>query len=275
MLFWQPFVAALTELYEFAVESLPFCQKDKVVSPEAPLALPTAAPIPLLQRHETPLLSEKSDTRSLLTQATAYVVIESAQVFARPVWAFDSVIGILPYGATVSVLGFQGRFAEISYQTLVGWVHKDALTESKVNVWPALKDGMVYEALAPETVLIRKLLKDEFFASELYLPLQPQEFISYALLTRKQLLPKTTIRPRLPGLWHEIYKGKPGVTIGLQPKTGSIMEAFPSDHESFIGLVTAVHVDESVVVETVGKAVEGCYQVESFSKSDWQSIQCT
>jgi hypothetical protein len=267
---WQPFVAALKELYEFAVDNLAPHQATKSSTQALPQVLAVPIALPLLHRREPLLLSEKSDTRSLLTQVTAYVTVAEAKVFARPVWAFDSVLTTIPYGVAVQVHGFQGRFAEISYQAVQGWIHKDAISENKDSIWPSLKHGATYGAEVIETTLLRRLLRDEFFAAELYMPLQPQEFIMYALLTRKQSLPSTSIRPRLPGMWHEVYKGKPGVTIGLQPKTGSVIEAFLNEHESFIGLVVAVHVDESIVVESVGREAEGCYRVDSFSKSDWQ-----
>jgi Bacterial SH3 domain len=277
---WQPFIAALTELYEFAVESVRFKHEgDSHVSEWSEMSSSVstkAAQEPASSAHSVP----GALSRSLLTHTTAYIVSDETKVFARPVWAFDTVIGTLSYGTVVDILGFQGRFAQIAHQALTGWVHKDAVTERKEALWPELRQGVVYEAETKETVLVRKLLQDEFFAAELYLPLQMQEFVGYALLTRNHTLPTTSVRPRSPGLWHEIYKGAPGIIIGLEPKTGSILEAFPSGREPFIGFVTAVHVDASIVVETVGKDAEGCFKSEVYTKTDWQSwrpvfIQCT
>ncbi len=205
-------------------------------------------------------------------QTNAFVIHKDALVFSRPVWAFDTVCAKLPIATEVVIDSYEGRFARIHTTNTVGWILKDDISNRREDVWPRLTDTMVYEALDQVTQQVRMLISDEFFARDLYLPLQPQEFIVYRLAARRLGLPRVDKRPRLVGEWHAMFKGLPGVRITLEAKTGSVMEVV-STTDPFLAFVTAVAVDGSVSIESVGRYREGEYRIETLDQTAWRELR--
>ena len=202
-----------------------------------------------------------------------YITVTSAQVFLRPVWAIDTVIATLNLGKKVQLMDYEGRFARVLTEEINGWVLKDMVTTQKQSVWPELISGQMYEAINPATISIRALLEDEFFTSELYVPLQATEYITYRLKEKNITLPWPKTRPRVVGLWYEILKGCRGVVSSLEPKTGSIMEGTLQDSDSFLAYVEAVRVDGSLDITSVGRMLEGQYLRETLSKDQVFSLR--
>ncbi len=201
-----------------------------------------------------------------------YTTASPTRVFLRPYFAVDTVTAILPLGCAVSVLSLSGRFARIEATAASGWVLKDEITYNKLEVWPELLPGTSYQASDPKTRCIRALIADEFFARELYLPLQPTEYVTYALRVANQVLTWSEERPRLVGRWHILQKGRPGIVIGIEPKTGSVVE-FLSPDTLALGYVQAVFVDASIKVALVGRVEEGVYEELVLKKDEWQAWQ--
>ena len=203
----------------------------------------------------------------------AYIAEPDAKVFMRPVWAFDTVIAKLPLGKEVGTLSFEGRFVLIETESIRGWVLKDDIATEESKIWPELVSGTIYEASHESTRRIRQITQDSFFAADLFLSLQPQEYVGYRLLQQGRYLPEVADRPRLVGKWHDIYRGKLGVTIGLEPRSGSIIEGLSLTSLPFLGFVTSVHTDQSIVVESVGRHNDGEFLKETLSKQAWFDSQ--
>lgn len=197
-----------------------------------------------------------------------YVSVTSAKVFQRPVWAIDTVIGSVPLGSKVQIHSYQGRFVRIATPSCEGWALKDEITTDKGSIWPEFVDKQVYEANDKVTTCLRALINDDFFTTELYLPLQPTEYITYRLLKNNLVLPWPQTKPREVGLWHEILKGQPGIIAGLEAKTSSIMEGFTKDDKPFLAFVEAVRVDGFLEITSIGKINEGQYRKETLSKEE-------
>lgn len=202
------------------------------------------------------------------TLSEGFIAVPEAKMFLRPVWAVDTVIKKLPLGTVVSPLRFEGRFIEVMQGELRGWILKDEVAKLRSEVWPTLENKHTYLANDEETKKIRTLINDEFFTSELFLPLQASEYITYQFLEQKRQLPWGNERPRLAGLWHELLRGKRGVVIGIEPKTGSIMESYPVDEEPQLAYVTAVLVDNSIIISAVGRYHEGEYLAETLTAEE-------
>ena len=200
----------------------------------------------------------------------AFVCVEEALCFIRPVWAFDSAFMSLLYGQKVQVARYEGRFAQVSTGNNLMWILKDDITNEEADIFPTFTKDTVYLSNNPETKKLRKLTKDSFFTSVLELPLQSVEHVSYRLYERGRKIPWTNERPRLAGSWQRLLKGKVGVHVGVSPKTASIIEYGREDGTEHLGYIKEVHVNDSIVMQEVGREVEGRYTEELFTKIQWQ-----
>lgn len=221
--------------------------------PVAPLSIaPPSLPLLSVTRHEV-----------------LYINKPQSKVWQRPVVAEDSVIGYLAYGQPVSVLAYEGRFAKIDSHGLGGYVLKDELETIKEALYPTFHEGEIYTANHPDTKKLRRLINDEFANGELFVHLQPSEFVSYRLSEKNQTLPWGQERPRVVGAWHNLLKGKTGINISVTPKTGALVEYQKVDGTGWLGYTKAVLVDNSITVEGVGRVIEGEYKVETFAPEEW------
>ncbi len=239
----------------------------------APLPEPTLLPKPIV----TPLLSEASLSElsmETLAPEVAYVATASARVLQKPLWSFDGVYTSFPYGTKIAVLGYEGRFARVEYGSGSAWILMDELTTQPRDVFPEFHAGKIYLAADLETRKVRQFIKDEFFTTDLYLPLQAVEYVQYRLARLGLILPWQDERPRSAGLWHTWLKGRRGVTIKVAPKTGSLMEYF--DEAIGLGVLAyaeSVTPDETVQISGIGIDKEGCFSTKQLTKEAWQALR--
>jgi hypothetical protein len=202
----------------------------------------------------------------------AFIAVDKANLFQRPVWTFDGSFTSIPYSTEVRVLSYEGRFVRINYKNFYGFILKEDIEDDMEKIFPNFQLGEIYSANHPDTKKVRKYFKDDFFAEVLFLPLQSVEFAYYRLLLDNRKIEWGDERPRLAGNWANILKGKMGIQIGVFPKTGSIIEYLKPDGSGFVGYVKSVLIDESILVIGVGRIIEGEYSEETISKVDWLSL---
>ncbi len=208
-----------------------------------------------------------------LISETAYVCVGQTRCFVRPVWAFDNAFLTLNYGDKVEVMRYEGRFAGVKIGGEIGWILKDDITTNHTHIHPTFLDSVFYDHDHPETVKLRKVLNDDFFASELRLPLQAPEFISYCIHKTGRKINWSNQRPRLSGTWQILLKGRSGIHIGIEPKTGSVMEYYEDHDIGHLGYVKEVHADNSILLQSIGRKEEGKYYEEFLSKATWKNLQ--
>lgn len=264
------FIAVLVDLYHFLRDSLSPRRAAQVPERESHLS-PTVTGLLESQKKNAALPPPERPVAlpPLGMSVDAYVVCERASVYLRPLAAFDSVLAQLSYATKVAVSGYQGRFAHVTGSFGEGWILKDEVVTDREAIWPKLIPGKVYLAEDVETVRVRAVLKDEFSASVLFLPLCTEEYVTYRLSMVGRRISWGSVRPRQAGVWHELLKGRGGVFMSLEPKTGSVMEATLPSGESFLAFVTAVLPDNTVHYEAVGQYREGEYTEGSVSKAEW------
>jgi hypothetical protein len=265
----QNFIAVLKDLWEFVWKESVFYEEVVVnslsqtvtVSPKVPpLALPaTATKLALAQ--PVPAMGLQGEK--------AFVVLAKARLLQRPVVSLDGALQTLTYADSVHVLGYEGRFAHVTHGAVTGWVFKDALALQAQEVFPIFYSSEIYSVNHPDTKKLRRLTDDEFMAGELSAPLQSVEFVLYRLREIGRKIDWGTVRPRLAGNWQNILKGKLGIQIGIRAKTGSIIEYVRPDGTGFVGYTKAVHIDESIVIEGVGRLIEGEYREEHVIREEW------
>lgn len=230
-------------------------------------ALPAPIPVPKIEEKPQTLLVSGS---GFLHQDVLYASRTRVKVWQRPLVAEDGVVGYLNYGQPVFLIDYQGRFAQVRFGDLLGFVLKDDLEKLRDALYPAFFDGEIYTANHPDTKKLRRLINDEFAYEELFAPLQPSEFVMYRLAENKLSIPWGQERPRTVGVWHNLLKGRIGVNISITPKTGSLIEYQKDDGTGFVGYIKAVLVDNSLVLEGVGRVIDGEYREETIAPSVWR-----
>lgn len=216
---------------------------------------------------------KKREARNVLVGKTFFIKASQSRVLAKPYLAFDNVLDILPYGREVTAFASSGQYISIYFNDRAGYIHQSEITKHKTELFPQLVDKTIYLAGNDETEKIRLIINDEFSAAELFLPLQAVEFIMYYLRLENITINWGKDRPRPAGSWGKLLKGRIGVKISLEPKTGAVLECVNASGDGFVAIVKAVSVDKTITIAGVGRLVDGEYKEEKFTKDEWQKLQ--
>jgi hypothetical protein len=242
-----------------------------------PPVLSNVASVVSATAHSTPVAATDVHTQSAAILHAPVVMYVSAPAgtacINAPQIDFDAVIEILSYGTAVTVIGYQGRFASVNRSNITGWVLKDDITPQKNDVWPSFIPGHSYEAVHPDTTKTRLLINDMFGAGALSLPLQAGEYIALRLKSEHRAIPWNRKRPRIVGTWSKLLRGTPGIHIGVNPKTDSIMEWQVTDDEGQVGYVESVSPENVMTVGMVGAGEAGNYSVKTMSEEIWRELR--
>lgn len=198
---------------------------------------------------------------------------EGAASRVTPAVDFDTIQLLYPYGTAVTVSEFCGNYAHVLRGDVKGWLHKDDLTPHKTEVWPQLREWVIYAASATDAVKIRALIQDSFSAGTLALPLQAGEYILFRLLFDNRTIVWPDDRPRLPGHWQTILKGVKGVHATIMPKTDSVMEWQSESDGGRLAYVEAVNPDNTITTTCVGLIVAGQYTKQIWTQDQWRELR--
>lgn len=212
-------------------------------------------------------------TEELSFESVGYALSPDTCLYALPTRSFDGVIKRLPYGASFRILNTQGKWCNVLYNDIRGWIHRDDLTESNAVLSPQFSAGAFYGPEDPETVKLRTLIDDEFHAGSLALPLQDVEFVSYKLKRRGRTIDWPNARPRIAGTWQKLLKGVPGVHIGVSPKTGAVMEYVNEDNTGHVTYVDSVYPDGAITISEIGYPEEGKYCERTLNRHEWKELR--
>ena len=266
------------DLMEFAVFSIRSKIRFLLKAKDEPLLLkelepPLSLSAPASVGSEINLKSPEEPTVFLSSASHVNFVGEvGTTLFVHPAITFDSVLSVIPYGDKVFVHELQGRFASVSWHGLNGWVLKDVLYDDKNDVMPTFTAGMVYTADKPAVMKLRSFIGDEFSGKLASVPLTSVEYAYYKLMTKERVLDWGRTRPREAGMWQSILKGRPGIHIGLIPKTGTVMEYLtPSGGQ--LAYVDRVSPNEEITISGVSEGVEAVYFEQTLKKVEWIELR--
>lgn len=274
----------LGALWEVIVElaGFAFRRRSPVKQLAAPVpvrALPSpertvpAMPVPVASPAAHPSGAPTAASGRPLGAASCFVCTETCAVHLRPARVLDGVLGTLACGSEVAVVGYQGRWVEIRFGTGTAWVSKENLTDDRAAVFPVLEEGVVYDSSHPDTERIRRVIGDVFAARDLNLPLLGIEYVTYQLERDGRRVSWPTDRPRSAGRWRELLRGVRGVHLSVQPTTRCIMEVLDERGLGSVSYVESVRPDESIVVATVGRYVDGRFARLTLVKAAWQALR--
>ncbi len=269
----QTFIAVLLDLKDFVKESLLRLEKTKT-SQLLRIETRSRGKVLTLDQNNQPVTkvaqAVPANSLSPVHGEVSFVCVPIAKVFDRAVMSYDGVVDELEYGTKVAIIGYEGRFAHINSVKRHGWILKEDIHTDLITIFPQLVSGNVYDATNSETVKLRKLIEDDFFAEELFLSLQPEEVVTYFLNQKGLEIEWSNVRPRTSGTWQQLLKGQLGISIGITPKSGSVIEYWKENGEGWVGYTKSVMVDESISIVGVGRNKDGEYLEEQIPKSTWQ-----
>jgi hypothetical protein len=207
-----------------------------------------------------------------LSHSVGYIASAETPLFGAPTKDFDTVIMKLGYGTMVMILEEKGRFSRIAQNGMTGWVLRDDLVDRAAHVYPDFREGGENHADDPNTLRTRACIKDVFHGGEAEVVLQSGEYVLYRLIRKGLTINWPPTRPRVPGRWHTILRGTPGIYIGIAPKTGGIMEYTLENDVGHLVYVEAVFPDERITISEVNNPDNGIYHERTLTKEEWQLL---
>lgn len=269
----QTLFAVLEDLFAFARSAL-FGSRERTIRTFGKASYTDGSQLMLLPQQASMLRGgETAMLDSPLQSGTLHFIgVPEVAMHTDPVMAFDVIRTYLPYGASVRLLKLGGRWAYVRYKDEEGWILKDILREQARDVLPLFEDATVYDAGDPETKKLRLFIQDDFCGGRASLPLTDAEYVTFKLRQKNLSLPFGNERPRTPGTWQRLLRGKTGVHSGIIPRTGSVME-YLVDDIGYVAYVEAVFPDESIKISSVGLFKEGEYQLQTLSKEQYRELR--
>ncbi len=273
----QVLIAVIDDLFQFAYTALfGATSVETQTVPARLLGAPQQVSQPTLPSFSSvaALLEERSLSveENLTAGMTYYIGEEDVFLFYEPTFGFDSAVALLSYGTEVTVHKLGGRWAHVATSYGEGWILKDSLRRDSHDVFPILAPNNTYTHEHREVQKLRRCIADTFSGERSGLMLQDTEFVTYRLGERGTRIPWTGERPRAPGAWQKLLRGKKGVHISISPKEGIIME-YTHDDAGHLGFVEAVHRDESITVSAVGLINEGEYTESVLTHDVWKEMR--
>ncbi len=240
-------------------------QRQKAVTEYTAAVASAARKIPL---EEDPLA-----TTSFAGSDKLYIAVPETPLLLFPTYSIDGVKHEFQYAAEVIYHEHKGRFAKVSAGDLTGWVNENALVTQRSVVMPNLKSGDVYTDVHSDTISIRTVIDDEFHTVAMNTELQDVEYVTYRHRLRGVEIPWTAQRPRVAGSWQRLLKGRPGVHVGVMPKTDSIFEIISEDGLGEVAYVDAVYPDQSIKISRVGTIEPGMFTEDTLPLAVWRELQ--
>jgi hypothetical protein len=272
----QTILAVIEDLFTFAFTSLFGGRGSIPFVASSHSSYIDASQLVLLPKKETHTSSvtSSSDTvrdHALHSGVLHFIGVPDVALHTDPVVAFDVVTTYVPYGASVRLMKLGGRWAYVRYKEEEGWILKDTLREQAREVQPLFEDGVMYGAEDPETKKLRLYIGDAFCGGKVSIPLTDAEYVTFKLLQKGLLLPWDQTRPRTPGVWQKLLRGKQGIHSSIAPHTGAVME-YIIDDVGYVAYVEAVFPDESIKISSVGLTQEGVYTLQTLSKEHYREL---
>jgi len=274
-------LAVVKELWTFATTEL-FLSSPKVIPNVKYL------PVPVKLEHvssdlvdtrlvERTVPKSPASTQGLLASSTQIgnliwcIAVEKAYVHHEPVVAFDNVIMTIAYGTTVTIGKRSGRFVQVPFPGVNGWIQADTIKPLE-QVLPQLQRGKMYDVYNVETEKLRLCIGDSFSGTISCSLLSSVEYVTYRLWQHGLVLPWLATYGRVPGTWQRKLRGVRGVRIDVMPHTGSVME-YILDDVGYVAYVETVAPDLRIKVTGIGLTNEGQFTEQVFERDVWRELR--
>jgi len=135
-----------------------------------------------------------------------------------------------------------------------------------------LRVGEQYTTEAVETILVRRALTncDAHLVQSGNLTLI--EWLLYYVQQQNPSVSLLALRMTPLGMWHQTVKGLPGVRVGVEPTTGSLMEWFDTDRVGRAGVIERMTPDSTLTVRTLSLVPSGTCQEQVYTIAAWKEL---
>lgn len=234
---------------------------------QTPLSEPTFKKVEEILKEK--VLSHADAERNTVMYVSGF----GTPLYRNPTIEFDGQIATVPYGEMVMMREARGRFFKVTWGNHEGWILREDVVDRAAHVYPEFKIGEENPADSENTAHVRAIIGDTFGLSRSSLPLQSGEYVLYKLWRKGTELAWPGTRPRVPGLWHALLKGREGVHVGVSPKIGSIMEYMMNAETGHVAYVEAVFPDETVTISEANYPDFGIYNERELTKEEWKELK--
>ncbi len=219
------------------------------------------------------LESKVSSDVAVVKNTIMYTGSLAVPVYKNPTIEFDAQVAKIPYGEMVMMLEVRGRFYRVVWRDVEGWVVREDLVDRAARVYPEFVLGQGNSVDHPNTARVRTALGDTFGLSFSEFDLQAGEYVLYRLWKKGVTIAWPDIKPRVPGLWHKILRGVPGVHMGVLPKVGGIMEYMVTSEIGHVAYVEAVFPDDTIALSEANFPDSGIYNERELTKDEWKELK--
>lgn len=176
------------------------------------------------------------------------------------------IVTSLSYGELLTCLHVDGVHALVAKDGVRCWVEASGITSDSQKVFPVFEPYCSYRTHSDETTKLRKCISHHFRKESEYL--ESDEYVLYRLQRDGFSIPWEAMH-LLPGKsWYQKLLNRRGVVIHTEPRTYAVIE-YNNEGVFVYGYVTAVHPDQTICVESIGREEAGEFRVEQFSKVEW------
>lgn len=258
-----------TPLLAAPVKNTETVSREEVVSPEV---VTDGDAVQMSEDVSDEAASYMRSPALLHTGEQYYIGAVGALVHADPVIAFDNALEELEYGQSVRLLQLQGRWAQVRYGEMVGWVLKDALCAALSDVFPQFEDGESYIQEHEGTRQLRAFIGDIFGGARSDYPLTAEEYVYYKLLRGRRVIQWGDERSRIAGTWQRRLKGRQGIYIRITPKTDAVME-YVVDDIGYLAYVDAVYPDNSIKISQIVTEDNSRFFERTLEAEEWRELR--
>ncbi len=145
------------------------------------------------------------------------------------------------------------------------------LPESKREI--ILAENTRYDKHHQSTVAIRSYLSSNTNIKISKSDLSTYEWLAYKCTKAGRSLPWLALALAPVGYWHQSLKGQSYVSVGILPKTHSLMEWQDDAQVGQVGYITAVTPDNTITVEQMGEKLPSVLTKNTYSKSQWLELR--
>lgn len=136
-----------------------------------------------------------------------------------------------------------------------------------------LEENQLYDASHFGVIKIREKLAAYDYHLVQKTALTMREWLLYVVHVKRPTIPLLALQMTPIGSWYVTLKGQSGVSIGISPYCGALMEWGSGDQTGNVALVQKVTPEETITWAQLGETKPGQYTTQTMVKKDWLELR--
>lgn len=181
----------------------------------------------------------------------------------------ENIIGSLSYGEEVQPLAFENGWYKIKYQGSDSWISAEYthdIIEKPIDGNINLQIGIPNDSKSQNTILIRKIINDEFGGEKNNWDLQCVEYVQYKIKNLGCNIDWPVKSGRNGGKWAEIFAAQGKYSVTDEPFTSCAMSFTRLPGYGHISFIEDVLLDGSVKISEANWPGNGKYNERTVNK---------